>query len=166
MRHGIAADADPARFRDDALRPLSAIGFRKTHVAARGMRRLGITVERIVTSPLLRAKQTAAIVAELLKVEATRVVESAALTPDAEPLAIIRELAAAPAAASVLLVGHEPHMSALIAKLLAGSDRGMAVQLKKPALCLIDVDPHASRPRGELLFLLQPRHLRLIAAGK
>lgn len=162
MRHGIAAERDEVKFPDDALRPLTNDGFKKTRAAARGMRKLKINLDLLVTSPLVRAKQTASVVAEELRVDPSRIRESVNLEPDADVAAILKEISDGPALDAVMLVGHEPHVSSLLVRCLAGSERAMHIPFKKAALALVEVDPHATRPRGQLVFLLPPKQLRMI----
>lgn len=166
MRHGIAAERDEVKFPDDALRPLTSEGFKKTRAAARGMRKLKINLDLLITSPLVRAKQTASVVAEELRVDPSRIRESEALQPDSDPAVILRELASGPPLDAVLLVGHEPHVSSLLARCIAGSDRTIHIPLKKASLALVEVDPHATRPRGQLMFLLAPKQLRMIGESR
>ncbi len=166
LRHGIAAERDLSKFPDDSLRPLTGEGFKKTRAAARGMRSLRINLDLLITSPLVRAKQTASVVAEELRVDPGRIRESVALQPEAEPTDILRELADAPPLDAVMVVGHEPHVSSLLARVVSGGERLMRVTFKKAALAMVEFDPHAPRSRGELGFFLQPKQLRMIGTSR
>ncbi|MFN0138132.1 MAG: phosphohistidine phosphatase SixA [Phycisphaerae bacterium] len=166
MRHGIAAERDEVKFPDDALRPLTSEGFKKTRAAARGMRKLKINLDLLITSPLVRAKQTASVVAEELRVDPSRIRESANLEPDADAGAILRELAEGHPLDAVLLVGHEPHVSRLLVRCIAGSERALHIPFKKAALAQVEVDPHSTRPRGQLMFLLTPKQLRMVGESR
>lgn len=113
------------------------------------MERLGLSFDRIVASPLVRARETAAIVAEVLGGPAVE--ESETLAPGASPETSRGLLVGAPP--SLLLVGHEPHLSTFIGYLTGG-----AVRMKKGSLAKVSPDPQG----GTLCWLLTSRQLRLI----
>lgn len=155
LRHGLAADAQQWKG-DDGDRPLTNEGKRRMEREAKTLAALDLEIEAIVTSPLLRAKQTAAIVAAALGLR-DRAIEDERLGFgfDANALAaILRERA--PTAATVLLVGHEPSMSATIGA-LAGAER---IVLKKGGLACVDISDE-SCSEGELVWLVPPKILTL-----
>lgn len=157
LRHGIAAD--PASWHgSDADRPLTREGCERMEREARAIEELGIGLDCIVTSPLLRAKQTAEIVAARLALRA-KVVEDLRLAEgfNVESLAAI--LSSHPDAESVMLVGHEPTMSATIGRAIGRA----SVELKKAALAGIELSDRGS-PSGVLLCLIPPKVL--VALGK
>ncbi len=154
LRHGIAADADEWSG-DDAGRPLTSEGRKCMEREAKGMDDLNVCPDRIITSPLKRAKETAQIVAERLHLE-NELVEDERLAGsfDGERLAeILREQGSAQ---SVMLVGHEPDFSGTIGQLIGGA----SIDLKKGGLARIDLDG-ASSARGELVWLIPPKALML-----
>lgn len=163
VRHGIAANADGAAM-SDAERPLTARGVEKTRAAARGMRALHVNPTLILSSPLIRARQTAEIVAAELSLPADRLRESRSLTPGADALAITRELleTAAAEVERVMLVGHQPHLAGLASLLLCGVDDGAALVLRKASLCEIDAPRDALVGGGVLRSLTQPKQLRAL----
>lgn len=152
VRHGIAEEAD-AWQGSDAERPLTTKGRAKMVDAGKRLADLEIKPDAIVTSPLVRARQTAEIVAKALRA-------SGALTED-ERLAggfnrhglagILKDYVSAK---SVMLVGHEPAMSAVIGHAI-GDGR---VEMKKGAVACVEFSDPAS-PRGELLWLAPPKIL-------
>ena len=158
LRHGIAADRDSRKYPDDALRPLTLKGIERMRREVAGMNAIGIAPDVIISSPLARAMQTAEIVHQGLSVP-PRMETSATLVPEAHPSEILQELAASHASAdSVMVVGHEPHLSSLVSYILTG-EISWLIELKKGSLCGIDLSPSG---RGQLLWALAPRHLRAL----
>jgi phosphohistidine phosphatase len=168
LRHGVAADRTPGGFASDADRLLTDRGREKSRLEAIGMRGLGLSFDLILTSPLLRARQTAQIVAQAYGLE-NEILITQALAPgsgfdeklDAEA-PIVRELNDHQFD-SALLVGHEPDLSELASLLLTGSP-GLNIQFKKGALCAISVASLTQPNLNELLWLLAPRQIRALAA--
>ena len=156
VRHAIAEERGPA-WPDDTLRPLSERGRRRFSTAAAGFASLEGTPDRILTSPLVRARQTA----ELLSQAA-----------DAAPIETADELSPGQPAAAILaklrrmrvnrvgLVGHEPDLGHLAAELL-GTSR--ALPFKKGGICRIDVEWHRAAAEGTLVWFLSPAALRRMA---
>jgi phosphohistidine phosphatase len=122
---------------------------------ARNMKRLELGVDRIITSPLLRALQTAEIVAAELK-RKDRLVTDSRIGPDFEPERLAEILRDNDDVRDLMLVGHEPSFSATIAHLTGGG----RIELKNGALARIDV-PQPEQLSGELEWLLPPRVLLL-----
>jgi phosphohistidine phosphatase len=156
LRHGIAVDRATFQDRDDRLRPLTAEGRRKTARAAKGMKHLELRIGLILSSPLARARETAEIVAKELGVRSPRFSEL--LAPDADEAELLRHLAGLRRPADVLLVGHEPVLGALAAR-LTGAGPPRFIRLRKGALCLISVETLRPRPRGRLEWLLTAKQL-------
>jgi phosphohistidine phosphatase len=152
LRHGIAADPDTWKA-DDGERPLTPEGRKSMEREAKGMDDLGVKPDRIITSPLKRAKETAKIVAERLHLEEQLVDDERLATSfDVDRLAeILREYSDAQ---SLMLVGHEPDFSETIGELIGGA----SIDLKKGGLARIDLDD-ASFEHGELVWLIPPKAL-------
>ena len=111
MRHGIAVDrADSSAGSDDRARPLTPKGIKRMNKAAKGLATLSLTFERILTSPLERARQTAKIVAQILQLE-NRVEEIEQLSPEQSAQDLLRALVPYSDQKEILLVGHEPQLS-------------------------------------------------------
>jgi phosphohistidine phosphatase len=126
---------------------------------AKGMSAIGIAPDLIISSTLVRAVQTAEIVQQGLSAP-PQMITTHALVPEAHPSQILQELAASHSSlSSVMVVGHEPHMSSLVSYILTG-EISWLIDLKKGALCSIDLSPSG---RGQLLWALAPRQLRALA---
>jgi phosphohistidine phosphatase len=156
MRHGEAVHQ--AESGGDEARPLTVRGRERTRGAAAGLRALGLRFDAILTSPLLRAAETAELVAdEYANNPPPQVVP--ALTPDVSAREALAALAPFARFARVLAVGHEPQVSKLAALLLA-SNGGVAMRFKKGACVALDL-PKAIEPgAAELLWMMTQRHLR------
>ena len=150
LRHGIAdwPNWDPTR---DHERPLTKEGIKKMKATAKMLKALDLKFDAILASPYTRAWQTADIVANVLKLD---VQAEPNLAPgfDLDKAAqILRKHAAAKA---LLLVGHEPTLSRVIAQLIDGGH----VVMKKGALARVDI-PDPDEAHGELVWLLPPKIL-------
>jgi len=151
LRHGIAADAGPAGM-GDAGRPLTKEGIAKTRAGARAMHRLGLRLDALLSSPLVRARETAAIVARELGLELQL---DEKLAPGCDIAQLFALLGEHRAAERVMLVGHEPDFSSLIGALTGGSH----VLMKKGGLARVDIE-QLEQSAGALVWLLPPRVLR------
>jgi phosphohistidine phosphatase len=154
LRHAIAVPHGTPGVKEEN-RPLTKDGIRKMKEVAEGMQRLDLEFDIIATSPLLRAKQTADIVAKLWD-QKPEIWKS--LDPSEDP----RQLVAAVRKASVenlLLVGHEPHLSQFISVLLCGSTDAQ-IDFKKGGLCKVTSDDVIYGRCATLHWLLAPSQLR------
>lgn len=159
LRHGPAGERDPARYPNDDLRPLTADGRRRTESVARGIATLGLKIDHVLSSPLVRARQTAEVVTQRLKFAERLVVESPSLSPDRSVAVVLGELTKLDVDASVLLVGHEPHLSQLLSLLIAGSADAVQTDFKKAGLACVECDDAVAAGCGVLQFLLKPSQL-------
>lgn len=162
LRHGIAVELGEHGAETDFDRRLSQEGKRKTRAAVRGLAGLACAPDRIVSSPLPRAWETAQIAAEELG-DAAEVVPSDLLKPGTSIVKLREWVTGQEAAGSMMLVGHMPGLARLVSHLLAGDDR-VGVVLKKSAACMLSRAPNSRSPSYRLDWLLQPRQLR--ALGK
>ena len=135
FRHGIAIDPTDPACPTDPQRFLTDKGKARTRAGARGLKAIGIAPDLIVTSPYVRARQTAEILREELAPE-TPLEESDALTPMADPTRIV-ELLRERAEQNVMCVGHAPHLDLLVAY-LAGTDEPVT-SLKKAGCASLEV---------------------------
>ena len=136
LRHGDAAEPGMTR---DAERPLTEAGTKKIKKIANGMRSMNLSFDSIITSPYRRAKETAEIVCEVLEC-VSLISMSPNLVPDGEPAAILKELNEDYSRRKkILLVGHEPNLSALISVLISGR-HDVSMKLKKGGLCKLFAD--------------------------
>jgi phosphohistidine phosphatase len=156
IRHGPAGDPEAwkAEGRDDRLRPLTSDGKKDMREAAFGLATLQPQVDIVATSPLVRAVQTAELIASQF---GCKVVTVDALTPDQEPSKALDWLRTLPSDQTAALVGHEPHLSSLVSYMLAGKT-GSFVELKKGGACLLEAKS-ASPGSSILKWLLTRREL-------
>lgn len=161
IRHGIAHDRDPERWPDDALRPLTEEGLRRLERMAHGIRLLGLEAEAVVSSPLERARQTAEVVRGAFGVREP-VRYSAGLAPGGSPARLWADVdVAAGRAGTVVLVGHEPDLSALLGELVGAP--GARFEFRKGGLAEVLLDDLPPRATGVLQAFVPPRWLREIA---
>jgi phosphohistidine phosphatase len=162
LRHGIAVERGTRGFEDDFARPLTAKGRRQLRKTAAAMKRLGRHFDLILASPLLRAKQTADIIAAELNLK-KRVKYSNALAPGGLASILLRQLGRVkPAPEKILLVGHEPDLSRLISVLVTGSLQ-LQLDLKKGGLCKLEAETLRAGPCAALVWLLTPKQMKLMA---
>ena len=132
---------------------------------AQGMRELGIALDLVLCSPLVRCRQTARIVVTQFRPRPTlRYISE--LQPGAAPAELIHSLAQLPPSSSVLLVGHEPGLSSLGSLLIAGPGADLTLLFKKGALCRIDFPGTPQPGSGRLIYHLTPRILRRLGGSK
>jgi phosphohistidine phosphatase len=162
MRHGIALPADDPSAPDDRERPLTNKGIKRMGKAAKGVRRLEIPFDAVLTSPLVRARQTADIVASELGIEA-QVEEISALAPESSVEHLISGLTRYHDREHLLLVGHEPLLSDALSHLLdVRQPSTVRIELKKGALCRVEIDALPAASPGKLHWLLAPKQLRAL----
>jgi phosphohistidine phosphatase len=160
MRHGIAVAQDDPSVSHDGERPLPAKGMKRMRKAAKGMLRLGIPFDSILTSPLQRARHTAEIVARVLGIE-DRLEEISGLAPESTVEHLTLGLTRYQDREHLLLVGHEPLLSSFAAYLLGGQRPiTFAVELKKGSLCHIEIETLSASSPAKLHWLLTPKQLR------
>jgi phosphohistidine phosphatase len=165
LRHGLAGSREVWTGLD-AERPLTGKGRSRSRAAARGLARLGVALDIILTSAYLRAAETAQLTAAELHAP---VEEVQALEPGRLRRGYRELLQRYDEDASVMLVGHEPDLSALIGTLIAGAEPAR-VELKKGACALLALDTAARKSKMDdeaqaatLLWLMTARALSSIA---
>ena len=152
LRHGVAENGKPGG--SDADRALTADGKKKLRETLRVVQRAGVAPELIISSPYLRAMETAAIATEVFTYKEA-VLQTKVLIPAEDPKPVWEEIRIHKSAASLLLVGHEPLLSALAAFLLGAPS--VYVDMKKGAILRIDIDSFGAQPRGVLKWMLVPK---------
>ena len=157
IRHGPAGDRGEwaARARDDRLRPLTPDGRKETKWAAAGLAFLVPHIDVLATSPLVRAAETAAIVASIYDSE---IILLDALVPDQKPDEVVGWLRHQQPDHTVALVGHEPHLGILVGYLLT-EKRVSFIDLKKGGACLLELTEPPKPGGGTLEWLLTRRQL-------
>lgn len=162
VRHAIAAERGP-KYPDDRLRPLTPEGAKRFRESVKGLGNFDVTIDLVLTSPLVRARETATLLASGLKPKPA-LVEIEALAPGGRHAAIVEAIKThAKQHRRLGLVGHEPDLGEFAAKLLGA--RG-SVEFKKGAICLIDVDSATPGGPGTLRWFLPPRALRALVRNR
>jgi phosphohistidine phosphatase len=157
IRHGIA-EARGDAWPDDAKRPLTEVGISRMRKAARGLARFGVTFDVILTSPLVRARQTAESVASAFDA-LPPIVAIESLAPGGAYQSVINDLEKQARRTRIALVGHEPGIGELAAR-LAGSRHPF--EFKKGAVCRVDIEALPPTGPGTLRWFLTPRMLRML----
>jgi phosphohistidine phosphatase len=156
LRHGDAADLAPDGGFSDEQRELTSKGIKKLHLACKTYARLMVPPDRILHSPLARARQTAEILAEHIGF-AGDLVANDRLTPGANPAMSVDVLQAEllDGGEAIALVGHQPHLGDLLGLLLFGNQR-VSLPLSKGMLAAVELnDPKVMV--GRLLWVLPQR---------
>ena len=162
LRHGLAIEPGSSGYAKDSERPLTPKGERKLWKIADAMEELELRFDWILSSPYLRARQTAEIVAESLDLR-KQLEFSEHLTPAGSAKKLVTLINhRKPPAKEVLLVGHEPYLSELISLLVAG-DTQSAVLMKKGGLCKLTLEQLEAQRCARLEWLLTPKQLCLMA---
>lgn len=150
LRHGKAEEAGPDT--GDADRRLSKKGREEISAAGRWMAAQELRFDLIAASPLVRAQETAAIIAGCLG-EKDRLMTWKVLAPGGNPESVCRQIKRHTDVRVLLLVGHEPLLSALVSRIISG-DENAAIAMSKGALAKIREFSNTPRPSGELHWLV------------
>ena len=162
LRHGIAVERGAKGYDDDSLRPLTPDGRAKTLEVARGLKSLGYKWDIVWTSPFVRARQTAEIVAKAFGLPKKNLRETTALIPTASLRQLADTLSQIPEASIHLIVGHEPHLSTIVGEII-GVGGAFNVDFKKAGFITVEITRLAPRPAGILTAYLPPKILRAFA---
>ena len=157
VRHAIAAERGE-RFPDDSKRPLTRKGIDRMRQVVRGFAEFDPTIDLVLTSPFVRARHTAEILAAGLRI--SKVEDCDALTPGHPPADVARELERPGIRRAVALVGHEPDLGQLAAWLIGASQ---PLVFKKGSIARIDVPALPPTGDGQLVWLATPRMLRALS---
>ena len=159
LRHGIAVVRGDLDVENDSERQLTPKGKRQLRQAVAAMKTMGLCFDLILSSPYLRAKQTAEIIAESMKLK-KQLGFSNALAPDGSPKNLIRHLnQLEPEPENVLLVGHEPYLSCLISLLTTGR-KDLLMDFKKGGLCQLETETLSHDRCATLVWLLTPKQMK------
>jgi phosphohistidine phosphatase len=159
VRHGIALDRTEPAAPPDSERPLTSEGIERTRGAAKGLRELGVEPDVMITSPYLRAAQTAEIVCQVLGFSREKIRRSDALKPAGDPAQLFAELSRA-RAKEVMCFGHAPQLDNAIA--FALGLQAPVTALKKAGAACVEVE-HFSPMRAQLVWLFPAKALRKLA---
>lgn len=154
VRHAIAVQRGTPGYEDDSQRPLTDTGRKKMKKIVKGLCDFGIELDAIVTSPYVRARDTATILAKEFEMK-DKVALSDSLIPPGNFENLINEIREKYDVANLALVGHEPMLSSLISWLTTGNT-AMKVTLKKGGVALLSTDNLYEEGRATLQWLLTP----------
>lgn len=161
MRHGLAAELGTAGVFHDAERSLTEEGERKVKAIAKAIQAMDLSFDLILSSPCVRARQTAELVAQALHATA-RLQLADGLVSGENPCRVVETLGhLKPMPTSLLLVGHEPSLSELASLLVAG-DSTLDLILKKGGLCKLTVKTLKAGRCAALDWWLTPRQMLLM----
>jgi len=163
IRHAIAVEAEGFEG-EDSQRPLTPKGRRKMRSIAQGLKELEIRLDLILTSPYLRALQTAQILAKQFELKEGQVSVSEHLAPAGYADQLLEEIRAQHGdLEGIALIGHEPYLSSLASVLITG-DPHASIILKKGGICRMAIDEIQYGRCAELEWLLAPAQLVEIGA--
>jgi len=154
VRHAIAAERGD-EFPDDAKRPLTAHGTSRFRKVAKGLAELDVEVDLVLSSPLVRARQTADILSQQLRGRPP-VVETAALAPGGAYQDLLAELGRHARMGGIALVGHEPGIGEIAARLVGCPN---SFEFRKGGVCRIDVEELPPSAPGRLCWFAPPKLL-------
>ncbi len=163
VRHGIAGIA-PAGMSDND-RALTPDGKVKIRRMAAGLKRLGVAPDVVLSSPLRRAEQTAAVMTKTLARQ-LRVEIYPLLAPGHEAAEVLRGLRPHRAARELVMVGHQPDLGQLASYLLTRSSNLVALPFKKGGVAAIQVATIPPRASGVLMWFMTPKQLRAVGARR
>jgi phosphohistidine phosphatase len=154
IRHGVAEERGDA-WPDDSKRPLTDQGISRLRRSVRGILQLGVSFDVILTSPFVRAHQTADVVAGEFDPRPP-VVQIDSLAPGGAYQGVLSDLAKQSRRRRIALVGHEPGLGALAGRLSSSH----ALEFKKGAICRIDVATLPPSGPGAIRWFLTPKAMR------
>jgi phosphohistidine phosphatase len=155
VRHALAEEPGTPGYEDDSLRPLTEKGREKMQKIAHALKDLGVEPNLIVSSPYVRASQTASILAKVFKYK-EEISYSDSLVPMGEPNDMIGEINEKYSVDELMLVGHEPNLSSLAGFLLAGNSN-ISINLKRGGVCCLSVDDLHYDRKAVLEWLVTPK---------
>jgi phosphohistidine phosphatase len=159
VRHAIAFERDRHRWRQDAERPLSPAGMRRARKAAAGLKELTKPPQRMLTSPLVRARQTARILTDVAGWPAAE--ETPELSPG-EPALAVLILLGKDRSKLTAVVGHQPGLGHLLAACLIGGGGALPIEMKKNAVACVSFEGAPRAGHAALKWLATPRMLRAL----
>jgi len=155
IRHAIAVDEATSDYESDSERPLTDKGRKKMRQIAKALRNLGVEFDLILSSPYMRACETAEILADVFKMK-KKIVFSDNLIPVGNSELLIVEISEKYSVDNIALVGHEPHLSTLVGTLVSENAK-IDITLKKGGVCYLSADDlHHDNHRATLEWLLTP----------
>ena len=162
LRHGIATDRAEPTCPTDSERELTQLGYKRTRRAMKGLRRLSLTPQLVLTSPYRRAVQTAELAARCLRLSLSSdaFITTEELLPESPPHALLDRLGSFEGK-NILIVGHAPHLDTLLAAAV-GSRMPSITSMGKAAVACLELGDPPQLP-AQLAWLVKPSMLRLLA---
>ncbi len=154
VRHAIAVERGTPGFEDDSQRPLTDTGRKKMKKIVKGLQQLKMDLDVILSSPYVRARDTATILAKEFN-RKDKVAFSDNLIPPGNFESLIQEIHQNYNVNNLALVGHEPMLSSLVSWLTTGNT-DMKVELKKGGVVYLTTDNLYQNGRATLVWLLTP----------
>jgi phosphohistidine phosphatase len=158
LRHGIAEARNEAKYPNDLERPLSKKGKNKINEIGELMFDLDIKPDYILSSPAKRSIESAKLIQKSLGIKKDRLLTTEKLLPQLPITSVIEEISENFKSKDVMLVGHEPMLSALVSQLTSGNPDA-TIQLKKGALCCLKFEELTQEKCAMLTLLLNPDFL-------
>jgi phosphohistidine phosphatase len=159
LRHAIAVPREAEGYKDDD-RPLTKEGIKKMEKNAKGIAEIIEDLDVIISSPLVRAFDTAKITAKALRYEKD-IITTEYLISGNKPEDLYNYLDSFKNKNNIMLVGHEPHIGYLASDLIGINES--VFEFKKGGICLIEIEKLPPEKPGKLVWNLTPKQLRLIA---
>jgi len=158
LRHGIAEPQSEGNRFSDADRALTPEGITKLRQTGLGLKKLGVSLDLVASSPLIRARETAENVTEIVKCkEPIQLWDQ--LAPGGAIDGLMQKLQNHQDKNSVLLVGHQPDMGFLASFLIFGSNK-ISLAFKKGGICCVQINEVPPQFPGELVWMLTPKILK------
>lgn len=162
LRHGNAVPVGSPGITSDDERTLSDQGRKDIRKVGCALRKLKLSPHIVLTSPLIRARETAEIVAKTLG--DIPVTECDELGHGFSPSGLLARLRELPADTSAILVGHQPDLGTFTSFLVTGDADSVDVALKKGGVCRVAFDHAPAAGNGSLRWLLTQKHLSMMAS--
>ena len=161
IRHSNAVEPGSTDYEDDSQRPLTEKGREKTRTIASALKKLKVKPDCIVSSPYVRARQRAEILAKEMKYKQD-VAFSNLLVPMGEAEEIVREINEKYNVDALVFVSHEPCISGLIGALTADNS-DIAINIKNGGVCCLSADDLRLDHKAVLEWLLTPKVLSAVS---
>lgn len=163
IRHAIAEPLGKANEFTDERRVLTIEGRNRMREVVKGLVKLGVEFDLIMTSPLARAVETAEILATAVGLSKKEIKQSGNLAPGGSAEQLFAEIKKHAGAEAIALIGHQPDLGGLISRIIQSDAGALSIQLKKGSVCCLSVTETVPTLRGDMVWLLTARQLRLVA---
>lgn len=160
LRHG-KAEARSSIVKSDAKRKLTEEGKKELQEISKAIKKFGIKFDMIISSPLLRAQQTADIVSKSLSIPNKKTIIWDELKPESDVALAQKRIISLKPDATVMIVGHEPHLTTLISTIISNSQTHVNINLKKGGFVHLRVSNTKSKILGTLRSILTPKQMKL-----